>query len=333
MPDTAPPSFAIGGNWLVTSASAKVDLVRRMREALHSCGLRLFVTDHSPLSAAFHFSDGHFLLPSVDDNGFLDLLIESCRARNIRVILPTRDADLRFFASHRERLAKANLWPLVSDPQTIATCLDKIQFHEHCCRNHIPVLPRILEPSTSDYPCFARSRTGSAGHGARRISHANEMQFFHGPPPWPDLLIQPCCTDPEYTIDALFDLDGQPVQWVTRERIRVKAGESSVGRTVSIPALDALLPLLAHSLPLVGPITIQAFFSEQNGPHLIEVNPRFGGGAALGIEAGLDTPRRLVALAQGDTASFLRPRPLHVGMTMLRYSQDVFIHENTATTT
>ena len=332
MPNTAPPSFASGGNWLVTSASAKVDLVRRMREALNSNGLRLFATDHSPLSAAFHFSDGHFLLPSVEDAGFLDQLIDNCHTRNIRVILPTRDADLRFFASHRERLAKADLWPLVSDPKTIATCLDKIQFHEHCCRHHVPVLPRIQEPSPSDYPCFARSRTGSAGHGARRISRADELTFFYGPPLWPDLLIQPCCTDPEYTIDALFDLDGQPVQWISRERIRVKAGESSVGRTVSIPELDALLPPLARNLHFMGPITIQAFYSEQNGPHFIEVNPRFGGGAALGIEAGLDTPRRLVALAQGDTASFLRPRPLHIGMTMLRYSQDIFTYENNTTT-
>ena len=332
MPNVAPPSFAAGGNWLVTSASAKVDLVRRMREALNSAGLRLFATDHSPLSAAFHFSDGHFLLPSLEDADFLNQLMGNCRARNIRVILPTRDADLRFFASHRDTLAKANLWPLVSDPKTIAICLDKIQFHEHCCRHGLPVLPRILEPSPSDFPCFARSRIGSAGHGAQRISHASALPFFYGPPPWPDLLIQPCCTDPEYTVDALFDLDGQPVQWISRERIRVKAGESTVGRTVSLPALDALIPGLARSLRLVGPVTVQAFYSEKNGPRLIEVNPRFGGGAALGIEAGLDTPRRLVALAQGDTASFLRPRSLQVGMTMLRYSQDIFTHENTATT-
>lgn len=332
MPNSTPPAFAIGGNWLVTSAAAKVDLVRRMREALNSVGLRLFATDHSPLSAAFHFSDGHFLLPSIEEGGFLNQLIENCHARDIRVILPTRDADLRFFASNRDTLAKANLWPLVSDPATIAICLDKIRFHEHCSLHGLPVLPRILEPAPSDYPCFARSRIGSAGHGSQRIARANELPFFYGPPPWSDLLIQPCCSDPEYTLDALFDLDGQPVQWISRERIRVKAGESIVGRTVSIPALDALMPVLARSLRLVGPVTVQAFYSEKNGPRLIEVNPRFGGGAALGIEAGLDTPRRLASLAQGDTTSFLRPRSLQVGMTMLRYSQDIFTHENTATT-
>ena len=332
MPNTLPPTFAADGNWLITSASAKVDLVRRMREALNSNGLRLFVTDRSNLSAAFHFSDGHFLLPPIEDSDFLNQLIAACHAHHIRVILPTRDADLRFFAAHRESMEKAHLWPLVSDTQTINICLDKIQFDAHCRSHQLPVLPRILEPTPSDFPCFVRNQIGSAGHGAQCVSHLDSMRILYGPPPWPNLLIQPCCADKEYTIDALFDLDGHPVQWISRERIRVKAGESTVGRTVSIPALDALIPTLAHSLHLVGPATLQAFHSEHHGAHLIEVNPRLGGAAALGIEAGMDTPRRLVSLAQGDTASFLRPRPLEIGMTMLRYSQDIFIHENTTTT-
>ena len=333
MPNSHPPSFTAGGNWLITSASAKVDLARRMREALNSCGLRLFTTDRSDLSAAFHFSDGHFLLPSLGADDFLNQLMETCLARNIRVILPTRDADLRFFASHREPLEKAGLWPLVSDKQTVDICLDKIQFDDHCRHHHLPVLPRIHEPTPSDYPCFVRSRIGSAGHGAQRIPHADAMRLAYGPPPWPDLLIQPCCEDREYTIDALFDLDGHAVQWISRERLRVKAGESTVGRTVSIPAIDDLMPRLARSFHFKGPATIQVFHSEQMGPHLIEVNPRLGGAAALGIEAGMDTPRRLVSLAQGDTASFLRPRTLQFGITMLRYSQDIFIHENTTTPT
>ena len=333
MRNPTPPSFAADGNWLITSASAKVDLVRRMREALNSKGLRLFATDRSNLSAAFHFSDGHFLLPPIEASDFLDQLIATCHAHHIRVILPTRDADLRFFAAHREPLEKANLWPLVSDAQTINICLDKIQFDDHCRIHHLPVLPRIHAPTPSDFPCFVRNRIGSAGQGAQRVPQANAMSILYGPPPWPALLIQPCCTDKEYTIDALFGLDGHAVQWISRERIRTKAGESTVSRTVSIPAIDALLPTLARSLHLIGPATIQVFYSEQQGPHLIEVNPRFGGAAALGIEAGMDTPRRLVSLAQGDTVSFLRPRPLEIGMTMLRYSQDIFIHENTTTTT
>lgn len=325
----APPPFAARGNWLIPSAAAKVDLTRRMREALNAIGLRLHAADSSPLSAAFHFSDGHFLLPSIEEAHFMRCLKTACAERNIRVILPTRDADLLFFAKHRDELIASAIWPLVSDTHTLELCLDKIRFHAHCLANGLPVLPRLENPTDPDYPCFVRPRIGAAGEGSHSISNAQAMQAFHGPPPWPDLLIQPLCADPEYTVDALFDLEGHAVQWIARERLRIKAGESIAGRTVSIPALDAWMPALAQTLHLVGPVTLQAFHSEPNGARLIEVNPRFGGAAALGIEAGLDTPRRLVALAQGNMNSFRRPRPLRMGLTLLRYSQDVFVDENT----
>ncbi len=324
MDNSAPPAFAAGGNWLLTSAAAKVDLTQRFRSALNAAGLRLHAADVSPLSAAFRFSDGHVLLPPIEDPRFMPDLMAVCAERNIRVILPTRDGDLRFFAEHREALVAARIWPLVAEAETIDVCLDKIRFHQHCLSNGLPVLPRIEVPRAADYPCFVRPRFGSAGHGAGRFPGTPVLRALHGDPPWPDLLIQPLCTDPEYTIDALFDLDGRAVQWIARERIQVKAGESTISRTVSLPALDALVPALAQSLHLVGPATLQVFHSEARGPNLIEINPRVGGAAALGIEAGLDAPQRLVALAQGDMDSFCRPRPMRYGLTMLRYSQDLF---------
>ena len=115
------------------------------------------------------------------------------------------------------------------------------------------------------------------------------------------------------------------MQWVVRERLRIRAGESVVSRTVAIPAFDTVIQTLAASLPFCGPVTIQAFYSKSQGVRLIEVNPRFGGASALGIEAGLDTPARLVALAQGDNERFLYNRSLRMGLTMLRYAADVFI--------
>lgn len=319
------PAFAAGSHWLLTSAAAKADLARRLRDALQAAGLRLFATDISPLSAAFSFADNHFLLPSLDHPRFLGALLAACEPHGIRVLLPTRDADLRYFAMNRPALETAGLWPVVSDRSAIETCLDKIRFHEHCIAHQLPVLPRIESPSDADFPCFVRGRFGSAGAGARPVPSLDILIALHGPPPWPDLLLQPLGLDKEYTIDALFDLDGHPLQWIARERLRVKAGESTVSRTVHLPAIDALMPALAATLRFAGPVTIQVFHSKTGGPRLIEINPRFGGASALGIEAGLDTPARLVALAQGDLESFRRPRPLRYGLTMLRYSRDIFL--------
>jgi len=313
------------GHWLLTSAGAKVDLTCRMRTAVHAAGHRLFTADSDADSAAFHFSDDHFLLLPMNDPRCPEALLEACRSRNIRVILPTRDGDLSFFARHRDRFSSAGIRVIVSDPETVDLCLDKIRFHDHCLNNGLPVLPRLADPAPSEFPCFVRARAGAAGAAAYRVPRADALRALHGPPPWPDLLVQPFCADKEYSLDALFDEDGRALQWVARERIRIKAGESVVSRTVSIPALDGLVGALSASMRLVGPVTLQAFNSDTAGPRLIEVNPRIGGAAALGIEAGLDTPERLVAWALGDEAAFRRPRPLRAGLTLLRYTRDVFV--------
>jgi len=324
-PSAGPPAFIRGGHWLITSASAKVDLAQRMGDALHAHNLRLFATDSSPLAAALHLCDDSFTSLPSDHPDAVTRLIEDCHSRGIRVILPTRDGELLFFAHHRDEFIAAGIWPLVSHADSIACCLDKLDSQSHFEKHGIPALPRIEPTTPSDYPCFVRARHGSASRSAVRIDNPDQLQARFGNGPWPNLLIQPLCEDPEYTIDALFDLDGSPVQWIARERIQVRAGESVISRTVSIPALDKLVTNVAGTLQLLGPITLQAFHSDTGGANLIEINPRIGGAAALGIEAGLATPERLVALTQGELENFWQPRPLQIGLTMLRYSQDLFL--------
>lgn len=313
------------GNWLMTSAGAKVDLAVRMRRALHAAGGRLYAADRSPLSAAFAFADGHILLPDLADVRFVPTLLDACRQRGITVVLPTRDADLLFLARHRAVFEAAGIVLLVSALDSLEICLDKLRFHAHCLEYGLPVLPRLAAPDAADFPCFVRPRVGAAGAGAHRVSSLQVLQALYGDRPGADMLIQPWCQDAEYSIDALFGPEGQVVQWIARQRMRVRAGESVVSRTVRLPDFAPILQTLASSLRLFGPITLQTFYAPEHGFHLIEVNPRFGGASALGNEAGLEVPERLVAFTQGDVGMFYRSRPLRYGLTLLRYSQDTFV--------
>ena len=74
----------------------------------------------------------------------------------------------------------------------------------------------------------------------------------------------------------------------------------------------------------MGHSVVQAFWSEQNGPRLIEVNPRFGGASTLSIRAGLDSPRRIIGMLRGDPAAYLNG-PIKVGLVMHRVAEDVFV--------
>jgi carbamoyl-phosphate synthase large subunit len=138
------------------------------------------------------------------------------------------------------------------------------------------------------------------------------------------LIIQEMVTDPEYSIDVLSSFEGEALQAVVRRRLVVRGGESSTAQVVDNPDLEALAIKLCNSLGLVGHSVVQAFWSELNGPRLIEVNPRFGGASTLSIRAGLDSPRRIVGMLRGDPAAYLNG-PIQVGLVMHRVAEDVFV--------
>jgi carbamoylphosphate synthase large subunit len=86
-----------------------------------------------------------------------------------------------------------------------------------------------------------------------------------------------------------------------------------------------LIERVSQVLQFCGPITLQAFCSEHEGPWLIEINPRFGGARALSEEAGLATSERLVSLVMGDSQDFYQTRLINKGLMHLRFSDDLFI--------
>jgi putative hydrolase of the HAD superfamily len=138
-----------------------------------------------------------------------------------------------------------------------------------------------------------------------------------------DWVIQEYINWPEYTVDLLADFQGRVLSIVTRLRQSVVGGESYVSRTVYEPGLIAETSRLATELRLVGHNTIQCFWDGKQAK-FVEVNPRFGGAAALGIAAGADTPAMLIRLMNGETV------PAQVGqfqanLVMLRYTEDLFL--------
>ena len=75
-----------------------------------------------------------------------------------------------------------------------------------------------------------------------------------------------------------------------------------------------------------GVITLQLFVTKDGSIKFTEINPRFGGGAPLSIQAGADFPKWILQELTGQ-------RP-HIGfddftdgLTMLRYDAEVWLQE------
>ena len=306
-------------NVLITSAAAKVLLVQAFQHAAAPHGGKAFTADVVETCAAGLFADRHFTVKRIDAPGAREELLDLCATHAVRLIVPTRDGELPFFAEHKAAFAARGVTVLVPDETRLAVCQDKRRFGEAITAAGLAAIP-LVDPASGAFPLFVRPATGAGGRGAMRINSASELAALG---PLDDVLVHPFIAAPEYSIDLLMDIEGAPLQAVVRERKQVVTGESKITTVIDHPALESQTLKLGKALGLVGHNTVQAFDDPQRGPLFIEVNPRFGGASNCSIEAGLQSPARILALLAGDDSARL-PRSIRHGLTMYRYAQDVF---------
>ncbi|HLZ64704.1 MAG TPA: ATP-grasp domain-containing protein [Aliidongia sp.] len=311
-------------NVLILSASAKVLLVQSFRQAAAERGGRVVACDTAADSAALYAADEAVLVPRSTAPEFAAAVLELCAGKNIRLVVPTRDAELAALSGCVEALRERGVSLLLPPPRALEICRDKRKFTDFCRTIGLPVA-RSYAPGEmpTRFPVFARPIAGAGGQGARVLRSAAEVAALGDGAS--TTIVQDYVDDPEYTIDVLMDLEGRPLQAVARSRLLIRNGESQKSRVEDLPVLSRGALDLCSALGLVGHNVVQAFHSPARGPHYIEVNPRFGGASNLSIAAGLDSPRRILAMVAGEEAEAARARPIRYGLTMLRHSADILV--------
>lgn len=309
-------------NILILSAAAKVLLVRAFGQVAHRRGGAVIAADIASDNAALFEADQAVLIPRSETPDFADALVELCRRRDVKLVVPTRDGELAAVAALKARLAAEGVVALAPSQEALAVCRDKRRFVELCHEIGLAT-PRTYATGEAPeaFPVFVRPVDGAGGKGARVVTCADDL------PAGDDLLVQALERAPEYSIDVLMDLEGRPVQAVARRRLVVRDGEAVKSRVEHVPDLTAQALQLCEALGLVGHNVVQAFHTPGGDPRFIEVNPRFGGASNLSIRAGLDSPERIAQMIEGRRDQWAAPRPIEDGLTMLRYSEDRIVNK------
>jgi carbamoyl-phosphate synthase large subunit len=304
-------------NVLILSAAAKVLLVRAFAAACHSRGGRVFAADLDPENAALFEADGAVFLPHSDAPEYPRAVADACSRLGIRLVVPTRDAELSVLDQARAQILDAAAVVLAPGSKALDICQDKRRFVAFCSQMGLAT-PRTyaVGETPEQFPVFVRPVRGAGGQGARVITQASDL------PDAPDLLVQDMETAPEFTVDVLCDLKGHPLQAVARRRLVVRAGEAVKARVQAKPDLEAQAMALCGALGLVGHNVVQAFYGPEIGARFIEVNPRFGGASNLSIQAGLASPERILQMLEGREDEAAAPRQIIQDLVMLRYSED-----------
>ena len=96
-----------------------------------------------------------------------------------------------------------------------------------------------------------------------------------------------------------------------------------MGQIVRDELLEKLAAQVAESVGIIGPANIQVIVAK-DGPHVLEINPRFGGGCPLSIAGGAPFVGWCLDIAAGRP---LRAGKITVeaGLTMMRYDSSLFV--------
>lgn len=126
----------------------------------------------------------------------------------------------------------------------------------------------------------------------------------------------------EYTIDCLFTCEGKALYIIPRKRINIQEGKSTKGEVCNVEILNAHIHTIASHIHFMGAVNFQAFITPSGEAVFIEVNPRLGGGSALGFAASEDWVD--VMIRHFIYGQSITPKPIQYGLKMARSYQEVY---------
>jgi carbamoyl-phosphate synthase large subunit len=300
---------------LMPSIGRKVYLASRLREALSGIDGVLFGSDLDARAPALGHVDAAIELPAFEDGDYWPAVDAAIRRHGITAVLPTRDGELEAWSRRAER-GELRADVALSSPATLNICANKTRLYAEAaaceirCPYWIPITAETDEAGLF-FPSVIKPLQGSGSRGVYRVE--SETQWWDVMPrvSRPSLL-QAWRTGIEYSVDCFADETGQLVDWCVRERMQVVDGEATAGRIVDLPELVDLCGRLASRMRFRGVFNVQ-FIVDDDGPWLIDLNPRFPGGIAITEAAGHAFIRRTLDLpghrARVPRHVDARPRP------------------------
>ena len=309
-------------NVLLTCAGRRSHTIAVFKEAVRGSG-EVFACDSSADAPAFQEADDSFLVPLVGDAAYLDALLAICRERRVGLLIPTLEPELPPLAEARSRFRDVGTVVLVSSAEVVATCYDKLETARFLAALNLRVPATCLSLEAANaalargelrLPLVVKPRWGVSSIGlafaedneelalcfrlaAKQIARSSFAEVS-GTDPERCILIQEHLDGVEYGLDIVNDLKGRHVCTFVKRKLRMRAGQTDRAVTVRDSQLEELGRAIGESLGHVGVLDGDVVVTGA-GCHVIDLNPRIGGGYPFSHLAGANIPAALVAWAVG----------------------------------
>jgi len=228
--------------------------------------------------------------------------------------------------SYKKEFEKNDVFLLISDASVINICNDKYRTYEFFKKNNI-LTPKshlsVDEIKKTKCQYIVKPRDGMGSQEVYRAKNAKELEFFSNY--IDDPIIQEFIEGKEYTIDVFCDRGGRVASCVPRERLQIRGGEVSQAITRNHKKIISQAVEICEKLRGIGPLTLQCIEDFNGDIYWIEINPRFGGGVPLSMEAGIDYGKMIRECAEGKIVAS-QMYCFKPDFVMLRYDEAVFLN-------
>jgi len=290
---------------LLSSVGRRGYLTKYFKQAVGNAG-EVWGADSSSYAPAFRYCDHVVLLPKVGEAGYADKLLALCKKSKIDMVVPLIDPELEILAAEYDRFRSNGVMAMVSPARTIDIAFDKYKTYLHAKQAGIDVPETVttieealkfISVGKFSWPVMVKPRKGSASMFTTCCRNEGELMLAFQTCPGP--VIQQFVPGEEYGYDIFCDGDFKPVSVFCKRKIAMRAGETDKAVSVNDKKLMDLGVKIAQAFPVFGPADVDVK-TGKNGPMLLEINPRFGGGYPCSHLCGADFPAKLIAICKGQ---------------------------------
>ncbi len=287
-------------NILITSAGTRNKVIQYFKENFNGIG-NVIATDMSDIAPAIYDADKFFLTPKIDDENYIDKLIEICKKEKVSAVFSLIDPELSLIAKNKDRFLEIGVIPIVSKYDVVELAFDKYEMYKYLISNGFKTAKTYinkedfyqdLEKKIIGFPVFVKPVRGSASLNISKVTCKKELDLLFEL--YDDLIIQEFLNGQEIGADVYVDpISKKVVSIFTKEKIKMRAGETDKARSFKDDKLFSLIISLVEKIGYEYMIDID-IFKIGDEYYFSEINPRFGGGYPHAYEAGVNFPKMII---------------------------------------
>ena len=281
-------------NILILSCGTRNKIVQYMKRELNGTG-KVICTDATDIAPALYEADGFYVVPRIDDPGYLDTILDICKKEKIDGAFSLIDPELSLLMKHRVAFEQIGVRIIGSSFEACERTLNKWEmfcwlvkrgFKTALSYLSIEDFEKDLNLNKVHFPVFVKPICGSASLNISKVYDMQTLKVLFANTP--GLMIQEYMHGQEIGADCYIDIISKKLVSVfTKKKLLMRAGETDKAISFKDDKLFELINEFVSESGFSGTIDIDIF--DVNGTYYIsEVNPRFGGGYPHAYECGVN---------------------------------------------